>query len=604
MQKREITVLFALLWMLAVLAGCGKSNEGDTPVYEGGNIALYYDAEQWELCYYDAEPYPVFDLQTDGADIVFMTVENGGDVVNVFYKDSMALWSEDEIVKESKKDKMEHKGYACYESQISTKDDSFDMILYGKKQDDKVIIGWAEIPFTEEGKGNKELKDEALQILSSMAYSEKEEVGDVTTGEEYEGLTYIYDILLDSLKYGTGSGEPDTEEKSENPDDALETKKEAEEAKLFSEEEIKKLKYIETIEVEDFYGDKSTYEVYGPKESESSDGYVSWYGHGLFYNASVYSMGSNSFVYSFLDDMAGYTKESWLSEDSGYRDAEFSEMKKNGDDRYITMTAVRDDYNGVPYAEKHVYYMHIAKDGVGIYWELEMMENSADEKTERVIDELAGCYGINLDILKPTGEWKEGNEERIMEEQDIYEPDGDEIVLEKVDGYQYMGMATLSVEVSGLQAKSVVMVPMGRSTTARENSVYANMHGINIQGSIDIMFSDSLMANIKMETDSKYDSLLKDDDIKNVFRTEMMPMPGFEEAYYVIFTYKEKDYVTKKYVNKAEARCYMKLDDDFYLQYNITLSENEYDDATNVVLEELGDAYGIDLSEYYYEEVD
>ena len=269
MQKREITVLFALLWMLAVLAGCGKSNEGDTPVYEGGNIALYYDAEQWELCYYDAEPYPVFDLQTDGADIVFMTVENGGDVVNVFYKDSMALWSEDEIVKESKKDKMEHKGYACYESQISTKDDSFDMILYGKKQDDKVIIGWAEIPFTEKG-------------------------------EEYEGLTYIYDILLDSLKYGTGSGEPDTEEKSENPDDALETKKEAEEAKLFSEEEIKKLKYIETIEVEDFYGDKSTYEVYGPKESESSDGYVSWYGHGLFYNASVYSMGSNSFVYCCL----------------------------------------------------------------------------------------------------------------------------------------------------------------------------------------------------------------------------------------------------------------------------------------------------------------
>ena len=48
----------------------------------------------------------------------------------------------------------------------------------------------------------------------------------------------------------------------------------------------------------------------------------------------------------------------------------------------------------------------------------------------------------------------------------------------------------------------------------------------------------------------------------------------------------------------------MKLDDDFYLQYNITLSENEYDDATNVVLEELEDAYGIDLSEYYYEEVD
>lgn len=377
-----------------------------------------------------------------------------------------------------------------------------------------------------------------------------------------------------------------------------------EEAKLFSEKEIAKLKYIEAIEVEDFYGDKSRYEVYGPKESESADGYVSWYGHGLFYNASVYSMGSNDFVYSFLDDMAGYTKESWLSEDSGYRDVEFSEMKKNGDDRYITMTAMRDDYYRVPYAEKHVYYMHIAKEGVGVFWELEMMENSVDGQTELVIDELAGCYGINLDLLKPTGEWKEGNEERLMEEQDVYEPDGDEIVLEKVDGYQYMGMATLSVEVDGRQAKSVVLAPMGRSTMVRENSVYANMHGINIQGGIDIMFSDSLMTNVKMNIDSKYSSYSEDDDIRNVFRTEMMPMPGFEEAYYVVFTYKEKDYVTKKYVNKAEARCYMKLDDNFYLQYNITLSENEYDAATNIVLEELEVAYGIDLSEYYYEKAD
>lgn len=584
MQKRKTMALLVLIWMLAVLAGCGKSVERNKPVYEGGNIALYYDTEQWELCYHDAEPYPVFDLQTDGADIIFMTVENDGDVVDAFYKDCMTLYSEDEIVKERKKDKMEHKGYACYESQISTKDGSYDMILYGKKQDDKVLIGWAEIPFTKKNEENKELKDEVLQILSAMAYSEKKEVGEVKTGEEYDGLTFIYDILLDSLKYGTDSDEPDTEE-----------------AKLFSEEEIKNLKYIETIEVEDFYGDKALYEVYGPKESESSDGYTFWYEHGLIYSASVYSMGSNSLLYGFLDDTAGYVKEDWLSETSVYRDVEISEMKKNGDDRYIMATAVRDDYYGVPYAEKHVYYMHIAKEGVGVYWELEMMENCADEDTDLIIDELAGCYGINLDILKATGEWNEGNEERLMEEQDVYVPDEDEIVLEKVDGYQYMGVATLSMQLSSKQAESVVMVPMGRSTMVRENSVYANMHGIHILGSIDILFSDSLMANVKMEMDSKYDNLLKDEDIKKVFRTEMMPMPGFKEAYYVAFTYKEKEYGSKEYVDKAEVQCYMKLDSDFYLQYNITLSENEYDDATNVVLEELEDAYGIDLSEYYYE---
>ena len=310
MQKGKMTALFVILLMLAVFAGCGKWDKRETPAYEGGNVALFYDEGQWELSYQDAEPYPVFDLQTDGAEIIFMTVENEGDVVDVFYKDMMSLWKPDDIVSESKKDKMEHKGYACYESQISSKDGFFDMILYGKKQDDKMLIGWAEISFTEEGEESKELKNEVLQIFSSMSYSEKEEVGEVQTGEDDDGITFVYDVLLNSLKYGTESGKSDVDEKSEDPGAVSETGNEAEEARLFSEKEIEKLKYIEVIEVEDFYGDKSMYEVYAPKESDSSDGYVSWYGHGLFYNASVYSMGSNSFVYSFLDDMAGYTKES------------------------------------------------------------------------------------------------------------------------------------------------------------------------------------------------------------------------------------------------------------------------------------------------------
>lgn len=580
MRKGKSAVLAAFLLLSAVLAGCGKVSE--EPSYVGGNIALYFDDEKWDLCYREAEPYPVFDLYTDGAEIIFMTVEDDGDVVDVFYKDSMALWDSEEIVKESKEDKMKQKGYACYESQISSENGSCDMILYGRKQDDRVLIGWAEIPYTDEGEENKKLKDESLQILSSMAFSGTEEIGELTQDEEHEGVIYIYDMLLDSLKYGTDSGEQ-------------------EEAERFSGEEIKNLKYIEVIEVDDYYGDKSLYEIYGPKESENSDGYISWFGHGLFYNACVYNVGSNSFAYSCLDDMAAYTRESWLSGDSGYRDVEVSEMKSNGDDRYITETAVRDDYNGVPYAEKHVYYMHIAREGVGILWELEMMENSADEETALVIDELAGCYGINLDVMKPTGEWSEGNAERIMEEQDVYEPEEGSAALEKVDGYQYLGVATLTTQTGISQAQCVVMVPMGKSTSVRENSVYANMHGIKILGNIDASLAHNLMSSVKMDIDICYDSYSEDEDIRDVFRTEMMMMPGFEEAYYVVFTYEEKEYGSEEYVDKADVRCYMKLDDDFYLQYNITLSENEYDDATNVVLEELETAYGIDLSEYYYE---
>lgn len=356
--------------------------------------------------------------------------------------------------------------------------------------------------------------------------------------------------------------------------------------------------YIEKIEVRDLYGDQSPYEIYGPKESEVSNGYAFWFAHGLTYSAFVCSRADNALVYSHFEDIAGKMEERYLSENAGYTDVEISEVMENGDDRYVTSVAVREDYYGIPYEEKRISYMHLVKEGVGVLWELEMGESSADEETNLVIDELAECYGVNLDILKPSGAWKERNEERLMEEQDIYEPGDDEIALEKVDGYRYLGKATLSVEeeIGDMHGESEVLAPMGRGTCVRKNSVTANMHGIFINSYLNILLYGDLMENVEMDIDAVCDIYAKNDKIMNVHKTKVMPMSGFEEAYYVTLSYEEEDYATGEYLSKTEVRCFIKADDDFCLQYNIKLSENEYDNATNAVLEELETAYGIDFS--------
>lgn len=376
----------------------------------------------------------------------------------------------------------------------------------------------------------------------------------------------------------------------------------AEEREAFSEEEIKNLTYIEKISIEDYYGDKAVYDMYGFKGSENEDGYVSYFGPGFSHSAMVYSMGSDSFLYLSFDEFIKSTIEGWEQEGSGYSDIKTGEIQSKGDDRYVIATAMKEDLYGTPYEFREVFYLQKTAEGVGVIWQLEVRENGVEEETDLMIDELAGCYGISLDRLTANGDFEEINQNRLMEEQDQYEPEEGEPVLEKVDGYRYMGMTTLSVEANGKEAQCQVMVPMGRLSFVWENHAGANMHGVEVGTYIEILVQQNLMSGMKLSSDIRYKSYVENEErTRNVWKSEMIPMDAFEEAYYVVITYEEKDYLTEEFVPKADVMCNIRINDDFALKYELTFTYSEYDDSTNTVIKELETAYEIDLSEYYYE---
>lgn len=597
--KIKILLMICMILIMAVFTGCNQKEKSE---YEGGHIAISYDSSQWDLSYQEAEPYPVFSLYSEEAEIIIMTVENDGSILDSFHEDLMSLFSSwlsegVEVEEKDKTDKWDKEGIAYYEDVVSDQEDSFDTILYGKVDEDRLIIGYGEFSRGESGKEPVKIKKEAMEIFSSMAFSEQEETGELKKDEDRESILITYEMLNNLLKYGAGDDDTSYADEADKTEEQDETAGQA-----FSEEEIENLTYIEVISIEDYYGEHLMYDIYGPKESENKEGFVSYFGHGLYYSAMVYNMGSDSFLYMSFDNIIGYTKEDWEKEGSGYSEVEIGDVLKNGKDRYATAKAMRTDYYGTPYEERKIFYLDVADGGVGTIWELEVSENDIDEETALIIDELAGCYGITLEQAKADGNYEENNQKRLMEEQDKYEPREGDMVLEKVDGYRYMGMTTLFVEVNGKQAQCPAMVPMGRYSSARENHAGADMHGVKVRANIDMLLGQNLMGSTKVTTDSRYKSYVEDEErIRDVWKSEMIPMYAFEEAYYVIINYEEKDHVTEEFVPKSDVLCNIRIDDDFALRFDITFTYDEYDDSTDTVIKELETAYEIDLSEYYYE---
>lgn len=184
-----------------------------------------------------------------------------------------------------------------------------------------------------------------------------------------------------------------------------------------SGEELSDLQYIELTKVEDYYGDKSEYDVYAPKGNSNEDGFIFYSEHGLTFSASAIDLGSAMYVQDYLEESVGYATEDWQKEGSEYTDVEIGEVVENGKDKYQIITAKKEDVFGTPFEVKLIYYMDVQGKGSGVLWDLELFEINADSETDLIIDELAKCYQVDLDALKASGEWLAANEERINEQE-------------------------------------------------------------------------------------------------------------------------------------------------------------------------------------------
>ena len=367
-----------------------------------------------------------------------------------------------------------------------------------------------------------------------------------------------------------------------------------------TEAELATLQYVKKATLDDYYGDKTEYEVYVPKDAQRGEGFISFIDHGLQFYASVVNVGYDDFLDEYLDGVVQFDIEDWKNENSGYSEVEFGEMIRCGDDRFRIASAMNEDLYGTPYAVKKIYFIDVIKEGVGVSWTLTVSELSADDETNAVIDEIAKCYRVDLEEIKAGGTYLAGDAKRKEQRQDEYEPSEGELVLEKAEGYQYMGL-TMITDYRG-EVQCPIMIPMGWQTSVREDEARAHMHGIKVSGSLGSLYGRDYLSNVQSSIDNKirgYEGL--SDTYRNVQADSAQPISGYNMARCAVITYEQKDYLTEEFLPRADVLCYIKVQEDYVLYFTITLLYEEYDDSTNILLKELETAYGIDLSEYYYE---
>ncbi len=432
-------------------------------------------------------------------------------------------------------------------------------------------IEWDDDIDSEEEKGDKEESDDA-GISDNAGISDDAEISDnagTSDDEEKSGSAETdSDINIPTLTVSGGTREK------------------------ISDEEAASLQYMEKVMLENYYGDKTEYEMYAPIGSYKLNGTLSYFEHGLMFSAAVYNYETDD---AYEDGLRRYL--SILK-----KDYQTSEIMRNDDDRYVFLSSQGEDYNGLAYDIKGVLYQDVRENGIAIEWDLEVMEDGVDSETYLIIDEISKCYGIYLDDLEINGEWEKAEAERLMEMQDVYEPEEGKSELTKADGYQYMGITAISVD----DIECPIMLPMGRNSSVLEESAMTTMHGVYVYiwG-----YSSTHPLNYQADAEAAADRNYRyvsdpDKDYQNARRSEVMAMSGFNQAVYYVIEYDEPDYNGEEYHSRVDVYCYIKLSDKSNLRCELILRSEDYDDSTNILLKELETAYGIDLSRYYYEKED
>lgn len=201
-------------------------------------------------------------------------------------------------------------------------------------------------------------------------------------------------------------------------------------------EKLSEFQYIEATEIEDYYGDKSMYKIYVPRDSSNEEGYISYYDHGLSFFASVHNYEFEEYLLETLEASVKFTTDELTADNSEYTDVEIGDVLKNGEDFYQIIKARKEDLFGLIYEVNYIYYMDVQDNGAGVLWDLELHETGTDAETDRILDELAVCYDIDLDVIKASGEWAVASEEyfdRIEAEEAEKQEGKEEIKAHKED---------------------------------------------------------------------------------------------------------------------------------------------------------------------------
>lgn len=351
--------------------------------------------------------------------------------------------------------------------------------------------------------------------------------------------------------------------------------------------------YLKKQRISDYNNKDAKYEIFMPEGTEVNGGFGTYYEHGIDYTVTI----NDTQGYDSFEHFLQLKQEYWPDPDTDYIDIYCTGMMENGDDRYFIMTGKGTNYEGTAFVIKELEYMEVKPSGDCITWSLEMYPEHADKDTDLVIADMEKCYGIDMGLLKGDSQLKTDTNDP-----DKYVPEEGQAVLEDLEGYQYLGTA----ELSNYYGESVcpVMMPKGYYTNVEKSHIYSFLHGIWATMDVEEFYNDNmLLTALKSSVDIKYESRFGNTErIRNVWRSSMIPVPGFENAFYTVISYEKKGYGTEEYFPKAEVLCYIQYDAEYYIALELFLSGDKYDDSSNRVIQEFETAYGMDLSKYYREE--
>lgn len=371
--------------------------------------------------------------------------------------------------------------------------------------------------------------------------------------------------------------------------------------------------YLQEYQIKDVNGDGKEYTLYAPKGGKvMEEWYYTFYEYGIDFSALVYNGGTMDKLQEYMEQLVDRQMQEW-QEDSDYSDAAAGKMQEKGDDRYLILRVKETDSQGTPYQKISILYMNVREGGVGVCWSMEVCEDLLYEETPALIEEVARCYDIDLgEVVMEVDTWadqdaqrkeqeKQEGEQWIADQQDIYEPREGDPVLEKVDGYRYLGSMTLIFDEEN-DITCPVLVPMGAYTGTWENAAQAMMHGVRVIAGISPRRMD-LQEVAQEEADEELERCSDPEKgNRNVQISKVMPMQGQESGVFYVLEYEEPGFSKEEYHSCTEITFMVPVQDEYYLHYEIRLNDEGYDVSTNILIKELETAYGLDLSAWYAEE--
>lgn len=208
MRKRIALIIILLIICVGALAA-GIVLKKIKVTFEGGNISLQYAPLKWKLNYQKEEPYSMFCLEGEDDYILIVSLESEGRILEAFHEEMLveiyrfSRFSRiSSIGAEEKIDQWEEKGYWYYIDDWNTDAGNERWITFEKSLGNTSVICMAQISRTEDSSDEKVLQektDEVLMILSSITYSEKNEIKGISQRND---LLSFYTMVLEAEQIG------------------------------------------------------------------------------------------------------------------------------------------------------------------------------------------------------------------------------------------------------------------------------------------------------------------------------------------------------------------------------------------------------------------